>query len=149
MDSSSGCVRRGGVVSLPAGAGKGASVSPPESRSDQRFLRTHRLTARRQFLAVYERGRRIRCNSFTVFALPNELDHCRLGITATRKIGNAVQRNRVKRRLREIFRRNRTDLVPPLDLVINAYAQAITCNPADLERDFLSGFRRLARGFER
>ena len=134
---------------MPAVAGKGASVSPPESRPDQRFLRSHRLTARRQFLAVYERGRKVRCASFTVFALPNELDHCRLGVTATRKIGNAVHRNRIKRRLREIFRRNRSDLALPLDLVINAYASVITRNHADLEEDFLNGFRRLALGFER
>ena len=59
-------------------------------------------------------------SSFTLFGLPNDLGHCRLGFTVTRKVGGAVRRNRVKRLLREIFRRHRTRLEPPMDLVVNA-----------------------------
>ena len=47
----------------------------------------------------------------------------RLGVTVTRKVGNAVQRNRIKRVVREVFRRNR-DLFPPADVVFVAKRDA-------------------------
>ena len=48
----------------------------------------------------------------------------RLGITASRKVGNAVTRNRVKRRIREWFRRGGRDLLAGLDVVVIARASA-------------------------
>ncbi len=146
MDSVSGCVRRGGVVSLPAGAGKGASVSRPEAtHPDQRFPRSCRLTSRRQFLSVYTNGRRIGTPAFTLFGLPNDLGHCRLGLTVPRRVGGAVRRNRVKRVLREAFRRNRWRLEPALDLIVNAHPPIVECTALQLEREFMSSFARLAR----
>lgn len=132
-------------MSLPGAAGKGASGS----RSDQRFPRTCRLRARRQFLTVYTDGRRVASKSFTVFALPNAAGTCRLGITVTRKVGGAITRNRVKRRLREIFRRNRTELTPHLDLVINAHRSIDSLDIRELEAEFLRTFSKLARTVER
>ncbi len=132
-------------MSLPGAAGKGASVS----RSDQRFPRSCRLRARRQFLTVYTDGRRVASTSFTLFALPNAAGTCRLGITVTRKVGGAVTRNRVKRRLREIFRRNRAELAPHLDLVINAHRSIDSRDAEELEAEFLRTFKKLARSVER
>jgi ribonuclease P protein component len=60
----------------------------------------------------------------TAFVLPNNLAHNRLGITASRKaLGNAVQRNRAKRLLKETFRLRKSavnDLLQKYDWVINA-----------------------------
>jgi ribonuclease P protein component len=78
-----------------------------------------------------------------MFALPNELGACRLGVTVTRKFGGAVSRNRAKRRLRDVFRRNHDRLEPPYDLVINARRPLLERSATELERDFLSCFRRL------
>lgn len=129
-------------MSLPGAAGRDASVSPPERPdSKQRFPGACRLKTRRQFLAVYSGGRRAGCPSFTFFALPNQLGHCRAGVTATRKLGGAATRNRAKRRLRELFRRNHASFAVNVDLVMNAH-------PALLERDFAvleAEFRRCAR----
>lgn len=58
-----------------------------------------------EFQKVYRRGSRYDAPSLTAFVLPSEHSHHRLGVTASRKtIGNAVQRNRAKRILRETFR---------------------------------------------
>jgi ribonuclease P protein component len=94
---------------------------------------------------VYAHGHRARSDSFTLFGLPNRLDRSRLGVTVTRKIGKAVVRNRTKRRLRELFRRNREVLRPRMDLVINAHPTIVGIDYASLELEFLNGLRRLAR----
>ena len=53
-----------------------------------------------------------------IFSLPNELGRKRLGIIASKKIGNAVARNRAKRIFREIFRQIKHRIEPALDIVI-------------------------------
>ena len=132
-------------MSLPGADARGASGS----RSDERFPRTYRLTARRQFLAVYDEGRRVSSTSFSLFGLPNRAGTCRLGITVTRKIGTAVRRNRIKRRFREVFRRHRVELAPDLDLVVNVHRSIDPTDAAAIEQEFLRSFDRLARGFRR
>ncbi len=96
-------------------------------------------------MTVYEDGRRVGSSSFTLFAIPNAVGHCRLGITATRKVGCAVERNRIKRVLRDIFRRHREELAPGLDLVVNPRPGASRVPTARLERELLERFADLTR----
>jgi ribonuclease P protein component len=98
-------------------------------------------------MAVYEKGRRAGSTSFVMFALPNAAGHCRLGITVTRKVGSSVQRNRIKRVLRDVFRRHRAELAPGLDLVLNARRGASDVPTAVLEREFLDRFGEISRRF--
>jgi len=72
-----------------------------------RFRPNERIRRRVEFQRVYERGIRIHGRYATVFVLPNEHRVGRLGIAATKKLGGAVQRNRAKRLIREVFRRNK------------------------------------------
>ena len=75
---------------------------------------------RAEYLACYQRGRPVTGPMATLHVLPNQLGHPRLGITATRKIGNAVVRNRLRRRCREVYRRyRRRSELPALDIVVN------------------------------
>jgi ribonuclease P protein component len=85
----------------------------------------------RQFRQVYEKGQRFHSSLFSAFILRTESDEQRIGITVTRKIGNAVVRNRCKRRLREALRRhfNESESSFGFDLVINA-------KPGLIEADF-------------
>jgi len=145
MASSSGAVRGEDALSLLGAAGKGASDSRSEAPSHgKRLPRSCRLTSRRQFRRVYARGRRIPGSSFTLFALPNQLDPPRLGLTVTRKAGSAVRRNRIKRRMRELFRTSRRERLAGLDLVINAYAGTIESDYHELERELRRALDRVA-----
>ena len=66
-----------------------------------------------------DRGQRLRVDTFfTVFFLPNGLNRKRLGIIASKKIGNAVVRNLAKRKIREVFRRIKGRIEPAMDIVI-------------------------------
>lgn len=109
-----------------------------------RFGRASRLTARRRFLEIYERGQRVGRPYFVLFALPGATPVSRLGITATKKFGGAVERNRFKRVVRELFRANRSGL-PPIDLVVNAKSASKDANRAELERSFATALAEIAR----
>lgn len=136
-------------MSSPDGAAKGAAASWSEARRPRlAFPRTARLTARGQFRETYARGRKASTKRLALFALPGTEGTSRLGITVTRKFGGAVLRNRIKRKLRDLFRRNLPSLVPPLDVVVNVRSEAATASPRELEEDFLGCFNQLARKLE-
>lgn len=82
------------------------------------------LRGSHDFQKVYRQGRRYEGVLITAFVLPNNLSHNRFGITASRKaLGNAVQRNRAKRILRETFRLRQSLLLglqEKYDWVLNA-----------------------------
>ena len=125
---------------------RGAEEKDGNVSGSEPFPKACRLTRRRQFLAVYNKGHRTGTFSFTLFGLPSPYGP-RLGITVTKKVGNAVRRNRIKRRFREIFRKNRHLLDAKLDLVINAHRGIDASQYRSLEEEFLVSFRRLARGY--
>lgn len=87
--------------------------------SQYSLQKSERLAKRPQFEKVMDEGRRKRIDTIcTLFMLPNGLDRKRLGIIASRKIGNAVTRNRAKRKIREAFRRIKDRIYPAIDIVV-------------------------------
>jgi ribonuclease P protein component len=83
------------------------------------FPRSHRLSGRRAFAAVYAASTRQSRGPLIVYSKPNELPHCRWGLSVSRRVGNAVRRNRVKRLLRESIRLLQHDLPRGYDIVIS------------------------------
>jgi ribonuclease P protein component len=104
-----------------------------------------RLRARKLFLEVYERGHRVHGSFFVLFGLPGATPTSRLGITATKKFGHAVARNRIKRVVREIFRKNRGVAAPPVDVVVNVKTVAREQPYDRLEADLVPRLRELRR----
>lgn len=94
-----------------------------------------RLRKRREFLGVYGQGHRFAGSLLVLFVVPTSRGYARLGVTATRKIGGAVVRNRVRRKVRELFRACRTRL-PSWDLVVNVRGRAVGTPYKALQREF-------------
>ena len=93
-----------------------------------------RLRHRREFLRAQAQGKRLHTPHFGVVLAPAGLAHPRLGLVVTRRLGKAVQRNRVKRLLREFFRRHQTGL-PAVDLVIMAKKGAAALQYQQVEEE--------------
>ncbi len=94
------------------------------------FPRQFRLTDRPQYRRCYSRGRRFFTPSFILFVLPTSEAQWRLGIAASKKVGKAVDRNRIKRLVREVFRVNqqRIDLQADIVVVVKKSAPISTLN---------------------
>lgn len=105
----------------------GSQVSPGASPggTGQRLLARERLRRRADYLRCYRTGRRRHGSLAILYFVPNPLGHPRLGITASRKVGKAVVRHRLKRRIKEVYRRwNDRGQLPALDLIIHLKPEA-------------------------
>jgi ribonuclease P protein component len=93
------------------------------------------LRKRFEFRLVRDRGRRVHTKSFLLLVAPRGQPGSRLGITVARQVGNAVRRNRIKRLLRETFRR-RPELFPrDADVVVIAKQQCAVRGLSDVQAE--------------
>jgi ribonuclease P protein component len=77
-----------------------------------------RLSGAPAFKAVYDADTKRHAGPLTFFARPNGLTHLRLGLSVSRRVGNAVKRSRIKRLLREAFRTTRHQMPAGYDIVV-------------------------------
>jgi ribonuclease P protein component len=108
-----------------------------------RFRREQHLTRQNDIRAVREQGRRLDCRAFTLWWKPRDTGAVASKPTArvcviasTNAVGAAVQRNRAKRRLREVFRQQQHHVPASCDLLLIARAAATTWPLAELEKKF-------------
>ena len=112
-----------------------------------------RLSARAQFQKVYAEGQRYDGRLMAAFLRRNELDHHRLGVTAsTKAVGKSVERNRTRRLLRELFRRTADELnglERRYDWVINAKRSLLKSKEELRFAEFRRIIEQVARGEKR
>jgi len=96
-----------------------------------------RVRKRSAFQNAYGSGSKRVGPHCVLFAAATETEGCRLGVTATKKIGNAVQRNRARRMVREAFRRVRTQMPVGYDYVVVARATIFASSSGELQPELL------------
>ncbi len=96
-----------------------------------------------EFRRLYAKGKSVATPSLVVYFRRTNRSYNQLGLTVSTKIGNAVCRNRVRRRLREIYRLNETRLQKGLDVVVVARQKSPFVSYAELEKAFLFACSRL------
>jgi ribonuclease P protein component len=108
-----------------------------------------RLTDSPEFERVYRQGTAFRGKLFSVHAFPNELGTPRLGLSVSRKVGNAVTRNAVRRRLREVFHSCISEISENMDLVVSARAAAAEATFEELKEEFSKSLGKVGGSAER
>jgi len=111
-----------------------AHVPNPTVKGTSRFTRAERLRRRPEFLRAQALGQRLHTRHFGVIVAPTDVGFPRLGLVVTRRLGKAVRRFRVKRLLREFFRRHKTRL-PASDLIIMAKKGATALSYPEVEAE--------------
>jgi len=123
--------------SLPHAAKKGATPSRASDLPRLDLPRETRLVRRAEYDAVYREGRRRSSREFTIFVRPNGLEVSRFGWSIKKALGNAVRRNRIRRRLREIFRLHRRKIATGWDIVVHPRATVATTGFPALTQEML------------
>ncbi len=104
----------------------------------EQFPKTARLRKRAQFIKLSRTGGKFQAAHFVVISEASDAMESRLGITVSGKVGNSVVRNRIKRLIREFFRRHRSVLPRSTDFLVIARPSAATLPgkviAAELER---------------
>jgi len=97
------------------------------------------------FQEAFSQGRKHAGKTMVLWSRSGEEANCRLGVVASRKVGNSVARSQAKRHLRELFRLNRHRILGDQDVILVARYAILSASPAERLRDFESVFSRAGR----
>lgn len=102
------------------------------------------LKKNHEFRRLYQKGKSVVSPYFAIYCRPNRRAVSRIGITTGVKLGNAVKRNRVRRRIREMYRTNELRFRAGYDIVVVARTRAVFARYAPMEKSFLQLMEKLS-----
>ena len=112
------------------------------------FCRSERIRSRTDFVRLYADSKKTVTRNFVLLAAINDSRICRIGITVSRKVGNAVCRNRLKRHIREFYRHHK-EIFLPADHVIIARAGADRLKYSELCQELVNAVQRVGMQLSR
>ncbi len=107
------------------------------------MFHTTTLTLNKEFRRAYYRGRAFTTPVVVVYAIKNHKGINRIGLTATKKIGKAVQRNRARRIIREAYRLLEVEFPVGWDFVFVARSRTVFCKTGDIMKAMRQAILRL------
>jgi ribonuclease P protein component len=116
----------------------------PDQR-DERFPARHRLNKSADFRQVFSKGKRTATRLFVIYILPNHLSYSRLGIQVQSKVGSAVQRNYIKRIVRDVFRKIKDSFREPIDIIFIAGKNLVSTKYQEFSEEFKKSLQRNLR----
>jgi len=111
---------------------------------NERLRPCERIRRKKDFLSLYKKGSRFRGRYFNLVYSPNQLDFSRVAVVVGKKVGGAVIRNRIKRWMREFFRKNKALLGEPTDLIVVARREIRETDRPGALGDFLEALRKIS-----
>jgi len=108
-----------------------------------------RIRKKKEFLVLYKKGHRYKSRYFSLIYSVSALPYSRVGVVASRKVGGAVVRNKAKRWMRELFRRNKDLLEPSVDVLFVAMPDLARATWAEVREEYLLAVREIGRRMRR
>jgi ribonuclease P protein component len=108
------------------------------------FTPQERIRKKKDFIFLYKKGNRYRGRYFNLIYLSNDLNFSRMAVVVSKKVGGAVERNTIKRRLRTLFRRNKHILLNPLDMILIVKKEIQGASWHSLEEEYLRSVASVA-----
>ena len=106
------------------------------------FLRkSFRVKKEKDFNAIFQKGKSVANRKFVVYRLENSEQHFRVGLSVSKKLGNAVTRNQIKRRIRHVLIAHKDQIIENLDFVVIARKGVEEMNYAEIEKNLLHVLR--------
>ena len=109
------------------------------------FYPQERIRKKRDFLFLYKKGNRYKGKYFNLIYLSNDLNFSRMAVVVSSKIGNAVQRNKIKRRMRSLFRRNKPLFEKSFDILIIAKKGILEVTWTTLKASYIEAVKSICQ----
>lgn len=111
---------------------------------DETFGPPERIRKNKEFVHIYKKGKRYRGKYFNLVYLSSASSSSRMAVVVSKKVGNAVKRNKFKRWIRTLFRRNKNLLENPLDIIIIVKKEILEASWLRLQEDYLTAIQSIS-----
>ena len=102
----------------------------------------YRLRSNDDFIKVYKKGKKYWNRNLILYVRKNGLKYSRVGFSITKKVGNSVVRNKIRRRMKEIYRLNFDNIKVGYDIIFIPKKNTVDINYKDLEKAMLHIFKK-------